>query len=99
MSKHETRPTNGVSYGYVHTVTAQDASDDEVILDFQVPFNLAAVVFVTDDSDIAVDTSDIVIDYPDTGQVRIQSGASTYSVTENDQIHVVAQRRSNGLTY
>lgn len=88
------RPTNGVSFGAVHTVTATEASAGEVIFDFQVDYNLAAVIQVVDSSNVIVDISDAVITYPAKGQVSIADGAATYTTTEDTVISVIAQRRS-----
>lgn len=93
MATHLVRPTNGVSFGVSHTVTAQDATDDQVLLDFQVDYPLSAVVQVLDASGVVVDISDAVITYPADGQVSIEDGAATYVVTATDVVHVVANRR------
>jgi len=50
MATALTRPTNGVSYGYLHTVDSDDVTDGYVIIDFQVDYYLAAVLMVTDGS-------------------------------------------------
>lgn len=102
MATYNTRPTNGVSYGYIHTVTSQDATDNEVILDFQVPFDLVAAVMVTTDDAQGQeysDPGDMKIDYPDKGQVRIRDGDSSFTLNEGDKIHVIAQRDASGLVY
>jgi hypothetical protein len=95
MSTVETRPTNGVSFGYVHTVTSQDDTDGAVTIDFQVDYDIVASVQVYDSSDVVVDTSDMVVDYPAAGQVRIQDGASTFALAADQRIDIVAQRRSS----
>lgn len=92
MSTINTRPTNGVSYGYVHTVTAGDESDGEIIFDFQVDYNLAASVTITTAAGARAN-NDEVITYPAKGQVKVENG-STYSLTEDHVISIVAQRRS-----
>jgi hypothetical protein len=94
MSELSLRPTNGVSFGYVHTVTAGDASDGEITFDFDVSYDLAAVIQVVDDSGIMVDMSDAVITYPAAGQVKLENGAATFSITEDNVVSIVAQRSS-----
>lgn len=89
------RPTNGVSFGAVHTVTSEEATASEVVFDFQVDYNLAAIIQVVDASGIVVDIGDAVITYPAVGQVSIADGAATYSVTATDVISIIAQRRSS----
>jgi len=93
MATVSTRPTNGVSFGYVHTVTDQDATDDAVIIDFQVDYMLAASVLMLDGSDIDI-ANDIVVTYPANGQVSIADG-STLKITAGQQISIVAARRSS----
>lgn len=101
MATHKTTVTNGVSMGYVHTVTAQDVSDGQVILDFQTPYMLAAVIMVTAPSSVdpnvtsPVETIDAEISYPANGQVKIANGDSLFSLVADQLIHAVAQRRSS----
>lgn len=102
MSTITTRPINGVSFGYVHTVTATDATDNEVIIDFQVDYDLAAVVMVTTSDaqgDEIQDIGDAKIDYPAKGQVRVRDGDSSFTITEGDKIHVIANKDSNGISF
>ena len=101
MATATTRPTNGVSYGYLHTVTATDVTDGYVIIDFQVDYNLAAVVMITDGdpNDINqtaphVALGDAEITYPAEGQVKVGNGDSTFTLVEDYIIHVIANRRS-----
>ena len=89
------RPTNGVSFGAVHTVTSAEGTAGAVVFDFQVDYNLAAVVQVVNSSGVVVDISDAVITYPAEGQVSIADGQSTYTTTATDVISIVAQRRSS----
>ena len=89
MSTVNTRPTNGVSYGYVHTVTAGEESDGEITFDFQVDYYLSASVTITRSDARA--NNDELITYPAKGQVKIANG-STFALTEDDVISVVAQR-------
>lgn len=92
MSTVTTRPTNGVSYGFQYTVTSQDATDGSVLIDFQVEYDLAAVVQVLDSSG-AVATSDAVITFPAAGQVQIADGVS-FALAQDQVINVVANRAS-----
>lgn len=87
-----TRPTNGVSLGYSHTATAQDATDGSVLIDFQTDYDLAAVVQVLDATG-AVATGNAVITFPAPGQVQIADGAA-FSITEGQIINVIANRAS-----
>lgn len=96
MATHLTRPTNGVSYGYVHTVTSTDVSNGSVIIDFQVDYMLAAVVMITRSSAIPeLVNGDVEIDYPANGQVRISNGSSQFTLVAAQQIHIIANRRSS----
>lgn len=102
MSTINTNVTNGVSLGYVHTVTSKDASDGYVTIDFQTPYNLAAVVQVTNPASAdpnqsapIVDLGDAEITYPEEGQVKIGNGDSTFTLSAGYAISVVAQRRSS----
>jgi len=95
MSTVLARPTNGVSFGYRHTVTAGDASDGELLIDFQVDdYLLASTVMTLSSSGAVVAMTGAVITYPDEGQVKIENGGS-YSLTEDQQIVVIAQRDGN----
>jgi len=91
MSTVLTRPTNGVSFGHKYTAVAQDATDDEAIIDFQVSYALAAVVQITRAGIVVGD--DAVITYPAVGQVSIADGSS-YAVTADDIISIIANRAS-----
>jgi len=97
-----TRPTNGVSFGYKHTVTAQDATDNSVIIDFQVDFGLVAMVMVTRaDAQGAeyIDPGDMKVDYPANGQVRVRDGDSSFTLTAGDVLHVIANKDSSAFTF
>ena len=102
MATVTTRPTNGVSFGYLHTVTSTDQSDGFVIIDFQVDYNMVASIMVTDGSPSdpnqtspIVSLGDAEVSYPAEGQIRIASGDSTFSLTAGYVLHVLAQRRSS----
>jgi len=87
MSTYTTLPTKGFGMAKKVTASAQDATDGEVIVDFQVNFAIAAVVQILRAG--VVTTGDAVITYPADGQVSIADG-STYNVTAGDVIVVVA---------
>lgn len=91
MAVHETRGSNGVSYGYIHEVTAADVADNEVIIDFQCGFDLVASVQVYTAAGIVVDTSDMIVTYPEAGQVRIADGAAAFALVAGQRIDIVAQ--------
>ena len=91
MATIKTTGSNGVSYGAIHEVTTQDATDSEVIIDFQVNLPLVAIVQIVNASGIVVDLADAVITYPADGQISIADGAATYATTATDVISVVAQ--------
>jgi hypothetical protein len=95
MATATTRPTNGVSFGYIHTVTSTDVSDGSAIIDFQVDYMLAAVVMITNALNEGVNDHDAVITYPANGQVSIATGNSLYTLTAGHKIHVVANRLSS----
>jgi len=94
MSIAQSRPTNGVSFGYVYTVTSTDVSDGSVTIDFQVDYMLAAVVMITNSLNEGVNDHDAVITYPANGQVKIATGNSLYTLTAAHKIHIVANRLS-----
>ena len=93
-----TRPTNGVSYGYKHTITAAEATDGTIIIDFQVDFPLAAMVQYRDANGAAKATTDLVITYPASGQVSIAEGGSN-NFTAGEFLDIVAARDSQSITY
>jgi hypothetical protein len=63
-----------------------------VLIDFQVEYDLAAVVQVLDATG-AVATSDAVITFPAAGQVQIANGTS-FALAQDQVINVVANRAS-----
>jgi hypothetical protein len=83
MSTHTTRPTNGVSYGYKHTVTSTDVSDGSVIIDFQVDTDLVANFEVTNSNGLVINPANGKLTYPAEGQVKIepQAGSGTAEVS------------------
>lgn len=91
MSTVLTRPTNGVSYGYKYVAVAQDDTDGVITIDFQVDYDLAAVVQILR---AGVDvTGDAVITFPAAGQVTITED-TTYVIAVGDVIVIVANRAS-----
>lgn len=90
------RPSNGVSFGAIHTITAQDATDNSVTIDFQVNYDIVAVLQIVDASNVVVDLADAVITYPAKGQVRIADG-TTYNTVAGRKISVIAQRATAKL--
>lgn len=94
MAKLGVRPTNGVSYGVIHPVSAGDASDGYVEFDFRVPgsttfrYGLVASVLVTaETTDVVTNPADLAISYPYAGGVRVEGTLVADSV-----IHLIAQR-------
>lgn len=87
MSTYNTLPTKGFGMAKKVIASAQDATDGEVIVDFQTNFALAAVVQVLR-SNVVV-TADAVVTFPANGQVSVADG-STYTVTADDVIVIVA---------
>lgn len=89
-----TRPTNGVSYGHVHTITATDDSDGYVIIDFQVDYMMAAVVLNLSSAGVNQDsTNDLIITFPANGQIKIADG-TTQKVVDGEFLSIIANRRS-----
>jgi hypothetical protein len=77
MATHLTRRTNGVSYGYKHTVTSTDVTDGSVIIDFQVDTGLLASFMVTNSNGLIIDTKNGKLTYPAEGQVKIEPQATS----------------------
>ena len=89
MSTVFSKVSNGVSYGTKYSCVAQDDTDGEVIIDFQVNYDLAGIIQILRAG--VVVTEDAVITFPEAGQVSIADG-STYAVTAGDIIVLVANR-------
>lgn len=94
---YTTRPTNGVTFGYKHTVTTSDANDDTVIIDFQVDYALSASVEVKTSAGAKQVETGLVVTYPADGQVSIAEGGS-FTFSAGDIIDIVATRDSQSLT-
>jgi len=91
------RLTNGVSFGARYTVTAGDATAEEITFIFKgsgenaVSYPIVANIIVTR-SGVNIPLSDAVITYPANGTVKLESGASNFTITAGDVISIVAQR-------
>ena len=88
---------NGVSYGAIVTVVAQDATDDKVQgtfagADSGLPYALAFSVKVLR-AGVFVPLVDAVLTFnsPNNGDWSIEDGGATFVVTADDVIHIVAQ--------
>lgn len=84
------RPTNGVSYGVKHTVTASEATAQVVDFDFRIGdtyhFDLVATVQIVDATGVITMPSDLAVTYPEKGIVRVAG-----TLVANTVIHLVAQ--------
>ena len=70
-----TRPTNGVSYGYQREITSDDVTNGAIIFDFQNSKNLVATVQLRDASGAILAPTGMIITYPADGQVRVEDGS------------------------
>ena len=90
--------TNGVSFGGIYTVTAADASAEEITFKFlgandsAVTYPLAVIFQVRTDAGVNVDLADAVITYPADGSVKIANGAVTFALAEDQEITIIANR-------
>ncbi len=86
------RPTNGVSYGLKHTVTAADASAGEVEFDFRISTNdlrfdlVASVQVLAETTSIVTNPADLAITYPSKGVVNVAG-----TLVEDSVICLIAQ--------
>lgn len=85
--------TNGVSFGKIYTVTSTDATNQAIIFNFNVNYDLVAQFQVVDSSNVFVSLADAVITYPAKGQVEIANGASTFALTNGYKISLIVQRK------
>jgi hypothetical protein len=89
------RPTNGVSYGFKYTVTADDATASEVLFDFRINtvdlrFDLVAIVQVlAETTGVVTNPADLQITYPSKGLVLVQG-----TLVEASVIQLIAQADS-----
>jgi len=93
-----TKNTNGVSYGYKHTITDAEASDGTIIIDFQVDYPLAATITYRDANGASQVLTGMVILYPANGQVSIAEGGGN-NFTAGEFFDIVANRDSQPLTF
>ena len=83
-----TRPTNGVSYGLRHAVTAAEIADGTIIFDFQNSVDLVANVLLFDtDGTQNYPITNMIVTYPSVGQVSLE-----FEWEENDVIFLIANR-------
>ena len=87
-----TRPSNGVSFGYKHEVTAAQASNvTKFLFDFQCPdYDIVAIIQLLR-AGVSTSLSSAEITYPAAGQVQLDCASSLLPVT-GDIIEVIAQR-------
>lgn len=90
MATHLVRPTNGVSFAVKHVCTTQDGTDNNVLLDFQVDYDLVANVIHTNTSGVGKAMTGVTVTYTAAGQVNIAA-----TITAGDILHVVANRDYN----
>ncbi len=96
------RLTNGVSFGAMYTITADDATSNQINFVFKasdmttpVPYPLVAAVMITR-ADKNVPLGDLVITYPANGTILIHDGFTT-QLTAGDVISIVAQRADTSV--
>jgi len=99
MAEILTSSTNGHNFAYKHTVTADDASDGYVEIDFQTDRVLVPNVMVASATDIFIDLADAVITIPSTGAVRITNGAATFTLVAGQKIYLVCSTDSSVYTF
>lgn len=75
MSTHTTLPTKGFGMANKITAVSADAVSDDMIVDFQVDYELAALVGIQDSLGAVRALTDLAIIYPAVGQVRIANNA------------------------
>lgn len=85
------RPTNGVSYGLKHTVTAAEETAGEVDFDFRISttdlrYDIVASVQILNASGVLTMPADLAITYPSQGVVKVAG-----TLVENTVINLVAQ--------
>jgi len=75
MSTHTTLPTKGFGMANKITAISADAASDDMIIDFQVDYELAAIVQVQDSLGAIRALTDLAVTYPANGQVRVANNA------------------------
>lgn len=99
MAEILTSSTNGHNFAYKHTVTADDASDGYVEIDFQTDRDLVPNIMVATSANIFVDLADAVITMPSTGAIRIANGAATFTLIAGQKIYLVCSTDSSSYTF
>ena len=86
------KPTNGVSYG--EKVIWTTPSADTLVIDFQSPFNLVALVSLNHPTTGAkIEDTGLLVTYPGVGKVQIDVGTAT--VANGTAVTVIAQNTFN----
>jgi hypothetical protein len=85
-------PTNGVSYAYTYTVTADDDTAGYVDFRIKSTYKIAAILRVVNSSNVNIPLSDAVITYPNAYTVRLADGAATFAVTATYKVTVIIAR-------
>lgn len=83
-----TRPTNGVSYGHKHEITADDVANGGIVFDFQNEKDLVANLTWLSSTGVIKAPAGMIIEYPAVGQVRIEDGTTTW--VAGDYLCIVA---------
>lgn len=92
MATHLVRPTNGVSFGYKHTISDAEAEVGQVVIDFQVDYTLAASVMMTSSAGVGISPADYTITYPAAGQIQIDGNSE---FPKGALVHIIANRDYN----
>lgn len=85
-----TRPTNGVSYGYKHEITADDVTNGGIIFDFQNNVELVANITWVDSAGAIKAPTGMIVEYPAVGQVRVEDGTVTW--VAGDFLYIIANK-------
>lgn len=99
------RPSNGVSFGVVHTVTSADQSAGAIIFDFTPTpitagvtgtflYDIVGVIAVLSSANAVLATTGAAITYPDKGQIEIANGGA-FSLTAGQIINLIVQRNKS----
>jgi hypothetical protein len=90
MATISVRPTNGVSFGVKHLLSAQDAIDGSVSFDFRIDtlrYDLVASVVILSATNLIAMPVDLAITYPEFGVITL-----TGTLVAGSVINLVAQR-------
>ena len=93
MATQEVKYTSGLTLAKQIVVDATTESDGELLLDYNVNYDLTACIQIQDGSGVNVDLADAVITFPAEGQVKIENGGATFALTEDYVVNVLAFRR------